>query len=91
MIQEVKKLHFKDRISWKRLGSFGLGYNLIPKYLKGEIKTEEELFEKIYQAEKDYAKRQMTWFQKDKRIVWLEKYRNIEKEVSAFLLCSTPL
>ncbi|MDQ1284329.1 MAG: tRNA dimethylallyltransferase [Patescibacteria group bacterium] len=85
MIEEVKKLHYKNKISWKRLESFGLGYSLIPKYIRGEIKSEEELFERIYQAEKNYAKRQMTWFQKDKRIIWLERYEDIKKEVLSFL------
>ncbi|MFZ2975477.1 MAG: tRNA (adenosine(37)-N6)-dimethylallyltransferase MiaA [Candidatus Moraniibacteriota bacterium] len=85
MISEVKKLHLKDKISWKRLESFGLGYSLIPKYLKGEIKSKEELFEQIYLSEKNYAKRQMTWFSKDKRIIWLPEYKDIEKEVRNFL------
>jgi tRNA dimethylallyltransferase len=85
MVEEVKRLHFKDKVSWKRLESFGLGYSLIPKYLRGEIKTKEELFEKIYQAEKNYAKRQMTWFRKDKRIIWRENYREIKKEVKKFM------
>jgi len=85
MIEEVEKLHRKEKISWKRLESFGLGYFWIPKFLKGEIKTKEEIFEKVYLAEKDYAKRQMTWFKKDDRIIWLENYKNIEKEVKAFL------
>lgn len=79
MIGEVKKLHSKDKLSWKKIESFGLGYFLIPKYLRGEIGSKEELFEKIFQAEKDYAKRQMTWFQKDKRIVWESDYRKIDK------------
>jgi tRNA dimethylallyltransferase len=95
MIEEVKRLHFKDKISWKRLESFGLGFSLIPKYLRSEIANENELFEKIYHAEKDYAKRQMTWFsaqsrsasggEKDKRIIWKEKYQEIEKEIGKFL------
>lgn len=85
IISEVKKLHLKDKISWKRLESFGLGYKLIPQYLKKEIASKDELFEKVYQSEKDYAKRQMTWFSKDKRIIWIEKYNAIEKEVARFL------
>ncbi|HRY82755.1 MAG TPA: tRNA (adenosine(37)-N6)-dimethylallyltransferase MiaA [Candidatus Moranbacteria bacterium] len=86
MIEEVKKLHFNDKISWKKLQSFGLGYSLIPKYIQGEIKSKEELFEKIFQAEKNYAKRQMTWFKKDSRIIWLENYLEIIKETTKFLL-----
>jgi len=85
MISEVKNLHFEKKISWKRLESFGLGYSLIPKYLRGEISSKENLFEQIYLSEKNYAKRQMTWFSKDKRIIWLDKYKDIQKEVSKFL------
>jgi tRNA dimethylallyltransferase len=84
MIEEVEKLHKKNKLSWKKIQSFGLGYFWIPEYLSGRI-GKEELFEKIYQAEKDYAKRQTTWFKKDCRILWLEKYGSIEKEVKNFL------
>jgi tRNA dimethylallyltransferase len=84
MIQEVKKLK-KQGLPWKKIQNFGLGYFWIPKYLKGEIKAKDALFEKIYQAEKNYAKRQMTWFQKDKRIKWIGGYKNIEKEINKFI------
>ena len=84
MIEEVQKLHASG-LSWKKMESFGLSYRLIPQYLRRKIETKEELLEKIYFAEKDYAKRQMTWFKKDKRIVWLKKYPEIEKEIKKFL------
>lgn len=80
MIEEVKRLHEKDKLSWKKIESFGLGYFWIPKYLRGEI-DKNELFEKTYQAEKDYAKRQLTWWKKDKRILWLKKYDDIKRVV----------
>jgi tRNA dimethylallyltransferase len=98
MIEEVQKLHSKDGLSWKRLRIFGLGYKIISEYLSKEVypvKFERsetgkavfnrELFQKVYQSEKNYAKRQMTWFKKDKRIIWLENYKDIEKEVEKFL------
>ncbi|EKE15823.1 MAG: tRNA dimethylallyltransferase [uncultured bacterium] len=84
MIEEVEKIH-KQGVSWKKIQSFGLSYNLIPEYLKGNIESKEELNEKIYLAEKNYAKRQMTWFKKDKRIIWLDNYKKIEKETQKFL------
>lgn len=83
MIKEVKKLHTSG-LSWKKIQSFGLGYYWIPLFLQNKI-TQSELFEKVYQAEKDYAKRQMTWFKKDKRIKWLKNYREIEKEIQKFI------
>lgn len=84
MIKEVKDLREKYKLSWKKIQSFGLGYYWIPLYLQNKI-SKEELFEKVYQAEKDYAKRQMTWFRKDQRIKWLKNYKNIKKEADIFL------
>jgi tRNA dimethylallyltransferase len=84
MIEEVEKLHREQKISWKKMESFGLGYLWIAKFLQKQL-PREELFSKVYLAEKDYAKRQMTWFKKDERIIWLDKYREIEKEVKKFL------
>ncbi|MFA6047999.1 MAG: tRNA (adenosine(37)-N6)-dimethylallyltransferase MiaA [Parcubacteria group bacterium] len=85
MIREVENLHSKEKLSWKKIESFGLGYFLIPKYLRGEIATKEELFQKILRAEKDYAKRQMTWFRKDTRIKWIDEYKKTESEINKFL------
>lgn len=85
MIKEVEKLHFGKKISWKRLESFGLGYKLIPQYLKKQIATKDELFEKVFQSEKDYAKRQLTWFKKDARIIWLNDYGKIKKEINKII------
>lgn len=84
MIEEVKKLK-KQGLSWKKIQSFGLGYFWIPKYLNGKIESKEELFEKVYSAEKDYAKRQMTWFRKDRRIRWISRHNDIKKEIEKFL------
>jgi len=83
MIDEVKKLR-KSGLTWKKIQSFGLAYFWIPLYLNGKI-TLNELQERVYLTEKDYAKRQMTWFRKDKRIIWLKNYRDIEKQVKEFL------
>ena len=83
LIEEVKTLR-KNGLSWKKIQSFGLCYFWIPLYLEGKISM-YELEERVYLAEKDYAKRQMTWFRKDKRIVWLKRYKEIEREVKKFL------
>ncbi|MFA4817168.1 MAG: tRNA (adenosine(37)-N6)-dimethylallyltransferase MiaA [Parcubacteria group bacterium] len=85
MIQEVKVLREKYKLSWKKIQSFGLGYFWIPLFLQKKI-SREELFEKVYLAEKNYAKRQMTWFKKDQRINWLKDYKEIEKETKNFTL-----
>jgi len=83
MIDEVKKLH-EQGLSWKKIQSFGLAYFWIPLYLQNKI-SKQELVEKVAQAEKNYAKRQMTWFRRDARIKWLESYKKIERSVTFFL------
>jgi tRNA dimethylallyltransferase len=87
MIEEVKKLHNPPAgggLSWKKIQSFGLGYYWIPLYIQGKI-NKEDLFEKIYQSEKNYAKRQMTWFRKDCRIMWLKNGKEIISRANKFL------
>ena len=47
-----------------------VGYKEIISYLKNEI-TLERAVELIKRNTRRFAKRQMTWFRKDKRIIWL--------------------
>lgn len=68
LLDEVKKVNEKG-ISPTALQ--GLGYKEIIEYFNNEI-TLEEAIEKIKQETRRYAKRQMTWFKKDKNIVWID-------------------
>jgi len=83
MIEEVENLHASG-LSWKKIQSFGLAYFWIPLFLQNKL-SKEELVEKVIHAEKNYAKRQMTWFKRDKRIRWLENYKQIEEVSKRFL------
>ncbi|MFA6338714.1 MAG: tRNA (adenosine(37)-N6)-dimethylallyltransferase MiaA [Candidatus Paceibacterota bacterium] len=85
MIEEVEKLH-QEGLSWERLDELGLDYRYLARHLQGQI-TKEEMIEKIYYEDWHYAKRQMTWFNKDKRIKWFElkNKEGIEGEVEEFL------
>jgi len=86
MIAEVKKLKNPPAgggLSWKRLDDFGLEYRYIAKYLQGKI-TKQEMVEKLQKEIEHYAKRQMTWFKRDKRIHWVSNYREAEKLVFEF-------
>jgi tRNA dimethylallyltransferase len=68
MIAEVKRL-LCDGVSHTRLETFGLEYRYLSRYLRGVLTKEkmlEELEHQIYQ----YSKRQMTWFKRDKEIIW---------------------
>jgi tRNA dimethylallyltransferase len=83
MAAEVKKLK-KNGLSWKRLEEFGLEYRYIARYLQGQI-TKLEM-ENILQKEiEHFAKRQMTWLKRDKRIKWIKKQQEAEKLVKKFL------
>lgn len=83
MTEEVENLH-KKGLSWKRMEGFGLEYRWIARYLRRKISL-EEMKEKLYFDIIHYAKRQMTWFKKDKSIVWIEKYPEAKKEIENFL------
>lgn len=83
MIEEVKKLH-KSGISWKRLEEFGLEYRFIAQYLQKKLKY-NEMINLIQKESEHYAKRQMTWFKKEKRIIWLKNYQQVEKLTTIFL------
>ena len=67
LVEEVEKL-YKKGISSTAIQ--GLGYKEIIEYLDEKI-TLEEAIEKIKQETRRYAKRQMTWFKRDKNIIWL--------------------
>lgn len=70
MIAEAIELH-KAGVSWKRMENLGLEYRYLARFLQKEISKQEM----ITQLEKEiiqYAKRQMTWLRKNKRIIWID-------------------
>lgn len=83
MIEEVENLQ-KSGVAWERLESFGLEYRWIARYLQGKISL-EEMKEKLYFDIIHYAKRQITWLNKNKKIIWKSNYEDIEKETKNFL------
>lgn len=50
----------------------GLGYKEILAYLDGEISLERAV-ELIKQSTRHFAKRQLTWFRREKEVIWLRK------------------
>lgn len=83
MIKEVKELHERG-LSWKRLEEFGLEYRWISRYLQKKVKY-DEMIEGLNKDIKNFAKRQMTWFKRDKRIKWIKNYSEAEKLIKNFL------
>ena len=68
LIQEVQNLLKKYKEFPTAMQ--GLGYKEVVEYLQG-ITTYEEMVEKIKMETRRYAKRQITWFKKNKQTIWI--------------------
>jgi len=84
MIEEAKRLH-RNGLSWKRMRELGLEYRYLALYLQNKI-SKEKLIEKLQTEIWRYAKRQMTWFKRDKKINWFSptESKKILKKVENF-------
>lgn len=83
MIGEIENLH-KNGVSWKRLEDFGLEYRYVSRYLQKKINY-QELFTQLSTAIHQFAKRQMTWFNKRRDIIWVKNEKEAEKLIKQFL------
>ena len=63
----------------------GISYQEIIQYLNKEI-TLEQAKDLIKIHTRQYARRQMSWFKRDKRIHWIENYSQAEKIIKSFLI-----
>ena len=62
----------------------GLGYKEVVEYLQGDL-TKEEMIEKIKQETRRYAKRQLTWFRKNKNTIWIDGLNDIQNNINIIL------
>lgn len=97
MIDEIKNLKTKHAMKWHEIQAFGLAYHWIPLYLQNKLedsqgniitnpkKSKQELLDRVYFAEKKYAKQQRTWFKKDRRIIWTTNFDEIVNLASTFI------
>ena len=85
MIAEVIRLH-KKGLSWRRMNEFGLEYRFLARYLQEKI-TKQEMLKWLNTEIWQYARRQRTWFRRDKKIKWFSPHKraHIEKTVKKFL------
>lgn len=88
MIKEIQGLIAAGE-SVEFLKSLGLEAKLVSEYLLGEFDSYESFFEELFKQERHFAKRQNTWFNKEKNIIWLDGNTDIVSEakklVSEFL------
>ncbi|HHX55234.1 MAG TPA: tRNA (adenosine(37)-N6)-dimethylallyltransferase MiaA [Clostridiales bacterium] len=71
LVAEVKELLSKgckkDMVSMQ-----GLGYKEIISYIEGESSIEESVY-RLKRDTRHFAKRQLTWFKREKEVTWIDK------------------
>ncbi len=81
LLQEVKRLkemgYHRGMVSMQ-----GLGYKEILSYLEGEISLDEAVYD-IKRDTRHFAKRQITWFRRERDVIWVNKdeYGYDEKKI----------
>lgn len=85
LVEETKKL-VKQKYGWHLPSMSGIGYKQIGFYLRDEMNLAEAVA-LLKRDSRRYAKRQLTWFNKDKRIHWLKgaDYESARRLVKEFL------
>ncbi len=71
MIKEIEAL-LAGGADKEFLKSLGLEAKFIIRYLNGEFSSYEEFFELLFTEERHFAKRQKTWYRKEKNIIWID-------------------
>jgi tRNA dimethylallyltransferase len=89
MINEARQLHNPPTgggLSWKRMDELGLEYRYLAKFLQGKMEK-EEMVNKLNTEIWHYARRQMTWWKRNKKIKWfdLANKKKIIERVRGFL------
>lgn len=71
LVAEVEAL-IKRGCTRKLVSMQGLGYKEILAYLDGEYSLEEAVY-RIKRDTRHFAKRQITWFKREKEVIWINK------------------
>ena len=71
LVDEVKGLH-EDGYTKDMVSMQGLGYKEILEYLGGECSLEDAVY-RIKRDTRHFAKRQITWFKRERDVIWVSK------------------
>ena len=82
LIQEVENIYNKFKKFPTSMQA--IGYKEVVEYLNKNI-SKEEMIEKIKMETRRYAKRQLTWFRKNKDIIWLDGLKNEQNNIKIIL------
>lgn len=62
----------------------GLGYKEVVEHIERKL-TKEEMIEKIKMETRRYAKRQITWFKKNKQTIWIDGQKDKSENIKFIL------
>ncbi len=82
-IDEIRRVK-KEGVAWDAPAMTSIGYRELGEYVRGETSLEEAI-QKTKEATWQYARRQMTWFKRDKRIHWVKDETEAEALVETWL------
>ena len=83
LVEEVKKLTQKYSPNLSSMS--GIGYREIIQSFGSDVSEINQAKELIKQHSRQYARRQITWFKRDKRINWVSNYQEAQKVIADFL------
>ena len=85
LLKEAEAFFRMDR---SKTAAQAIGYKELAGYFEGRLGLDEAV-ENLKRETRRYAKRQMTWFRKDSRIIWFypdeKDYAEIEKNIYAYI------
>jgi len=85
MVDEITHLHNKEKLSYVKIASFGMEFKWLSLYAQNLI-NKAECIDGINKDSLAYAKRQLTWFKRNKEINWLNPLNKTELNKQAIKL-----
>jgi tRNA dimethylallyltransferase len=86
LVEEVKRLHSRN-VPRESNSINSPGYKEVYDFLEEKISF-KEMIELIKRNSRRYAKRQMTWFRKEKEVRWFEVGENTAKQILEYIKSS---
>lgn len=84
IVNKLKKKGLSTRKTWELPSMTGIGYKQIGMFLRKEVDLDEAI--RILKRDtRHYAKRQIAWFKRDKKIKWIKTEKQAEKLSNSFL------
>ena len=86
LVEEVKELLDKYNLTADMTSMQGIGYKEIVPYINGEISLDEAEYI-LKRDTRHFAKRQLTWFKREKDVIWIDKdiYKNDDEQLEFIL------